>query len=1125
MVDTANATAPAKSVSAPPPAAPIPLARLLLTCMGFSVALGAWIGLSEANRLIGQVAVAGSAFDATSVYGPGTVARPWAWTSALPAIEVWRAGWASRGSGFTIIDGLQAHLMFDLIFIAGYTLALLALLPKVDWARPARRLVIAVAAVDVIEDGLAWLVLPRLIVQPAGSGADGWLGVLHSVTVLKWLTILALLVALVQIGVTRSSVREGARRVAVGLKFQRYPLVVVAVLALFFVTTSGEVGDQLPDVQRAWLDAPTGWVHALAAGAAIALVAAGTLYLSRRRAYRYAELVWAVPKVRAGTRQPEDGDGRSPSKYGGWIAAGSAAYAIGVGGWASEHGQSVWLAIIFGLLPIAVLAALFVWRRTLLPFSGKAWLTLLVGVGAWLLAPLTFALGVTISWARFATVVTIPSVLLTASAVLEDKRGDRDWMTVRLNRNRDEPGYVVVVRTGEAITAAVVTVTGVGLIRSFTAPAIILGSSNAAAGVVLGFVLAAAMWPLLWRPRHLAATRAVENVPTPTDQPTLFVARGSLWWWLGAAALAVNWVLAVWLLVNPITVTSALGVVATVMVAVGALTSLLGLAALATQRTLPWAVFRPFKLQATPVLSILIVIGVVAASVATLDVHHDVASTPPPAGTPTPAQRPDLRAAFTGWLADRASVQERCGMPVTVPARAGTGPRPVRATPLVLVAAAGGGIRAAWWTVNGLTTLGDDMGDCARAAILASSGVSGGSVGLAIADRAPDPTAAVGAIASPDALSSAVTGLLQTDLLSGMTGINLPPVGWPARQPADRAAFMQQTWEHNIPQLTQSFLAPGSGAAGQLLLNSTSVTSKCRALVATMAVAANPAPAPQAAQAHEQPATADSPDCTALTASDTGLLPDSYDLLTAYTNPSPRAGNVLADCRQALSVATAAMLSARFPYVTPTGVMPACNGLAADQFVDGGYAEDTSLGTVADLAPAVMALVRDHNARVLAGTATDPGAQLLVVPYVLWLENHFRLDIRQPHPSGEPELLAPIQTQAAAAQMGDATALLQRLTAALQDWSSCAADDPSCPTAVQGINAAWPARTIIVAPNSAPRVEAPLGWVLSQTSQQSLEQSLIDARRACAPTAEPGCPSGVGHLDDLRASLRGLPAG
>ena len=107
-----------------------------------------------------------------------------------------------------------------------------------------------------------------------------------------------------------------------------------------------------------------------------------------------------------------------------------------------------------------------------------------------------------------------------------------------------------------------------------------------------------------------------------------------------------------------------------------------------------------------------------------------------------------------------------------------------------------------------------------------------------------------------------------------------------------------------------------------------------------------------------------------------GLLGRARSGLPAVSLDLPE---VYGGCTPALSWATAALLSARFPTLTPAGRFPggasSRGGAQPDcedpspgplQLVDGGYAERTGLGTLSDLAPELMGAVRRWNAAAVA---------------------------------------------------------------------------------------------------------------------------------------------------------------
>ena len=92
-----------------------------------------------------------------------------------------------------------------------------------------------------------------------------------------------------------------------------------------------------------------------------------------------------------------------------------------------------------------------------------------------------------------------------------------------------------------------------------------------------------------------------------------------------------------------------------------------------------------------------------------------------------------LAGSLQQWLAD--PLTRSCA--VAAPPGATAGAPVVRVEPLVLVAASGGGIRAAWWAVHMMTMLAGTQ--CGRHGVFAVSSVSGGSVGMGVLATSPHP--------------------------------------------------------------------------------------------------------------------------------------------------------------------------------------------------------------------------------------------------------------------------------------------------------------------------------------------------------------------------------------------------
>jgi hypothetical protein len=122
---------------------------------------------------------------------------------------------------------------------------------------------------------------------------------------------------------------------------------------------------------------------------------------------------------------------------------------------------------------------------------------------------------------------------------------------------------------------------------------------------------------------------------------------------------------------------------------------------------------------------------------------------------------------------------------------------------------------------------------------------------------------------------------------------------------------------------------------------------------------------------------------------------------------------------------TAAMLSARFPIVTPAGRLPQASGCdSRAQLVDGGYANGPGLGTLADLAPEITETIRRLN--------TEPESDPPYVPIVVYMRNSSGFDMTSSVADLTAEPLVPLVAYAAKAKQLTDRVRLQRLSATLQ---------------------------------------------------------------------------------------------
>ncbi|HEX4583742.1 MAG TPA: patatin-like phospholipase family protein [Burkholderiaceae bacterium] len=274
--------------------------------------------------------------------------------------------------------------------------------------------------------------------------------------------------------------------------------------------------------------------------------------------------------------------------------------------------------------------------------------------------------------------------------------------------------------------------------------------------------------------------------------------------------------------------------------------------------------------------------------------------------------------------------------------------------PLVIVATSGGGLRAAYWTATVLGALQDADPDFSRY-VFGISGVSGGSLGAAVfvtllaeADEldisricATDGRSrgmiecAGQAVLAQDFLAPVGAALLFPDLMQKFLPIF--PNG------RDRAAALERSWERawgraGLSQnawadrnFTSLWSAAGAGAPA-LLLNGTYVESGKRIITSNLRIQQS-------------------------------VFNDAYDVFDDLIHVD-------------VPISTAALNSARFPYLCPAGTLRTRGKLDRHgHIVDGGYFEDSGAVTARELLRGVLQeLAREgRKARpVLIQISDDP---------------------------------------------------------------------------------------------------------------------------------------------------------
>lgn len=280
------------------------------------------------------------------------------------------------------------------------------------------------------------------------------------------------------------------------------------------------------------------------------------------------------------------------------------------------------------------------------------------------------------------------------------------------------------------------------------------------------------------------------------------------------------------------------------------------------------------------------------------------------------------------------------------------GPAP---PPMVVVATAGGATRAALWTATVLGLAQDRLADRQLSFyehIYALSGVSGGAVGLAFTvahmrERAARPALASKSLAelglvslAPDFLSGVVAGMMFTDLIYAI----VPVVPFP-----DRAEALEVGWEYGWRlaygkgQKTRGLdtpfpdvraygpETPCDKAGPVLLLNGTHEESGRRIVTANVQV---------------EPET----------------FIDAVDFDALADGP--------------IRLSTAALNTARFPYVSPAGTLykPAGQGVSTAHILDGGYYENYGAQTAGEVLKAAEKIIPDAAVKpivVLISSDTD----------------------------------------------------------------------------------------------------------------------------------------------------------
>jgi hypothetical protein len=577
-----------------------------------------------------------------------------------------------------------------------------------------------------------------------------------------------------------------------------------------------------------------------------------------------------------------------------------------------------------------------------------------------------------------------------------------EWPAGRKNTH-SAAQKLLIRRRARALSAAVVAVTGLGCVRAFTEPVYLLAPFKTTTwwAHAIGLVAAAAVavvGTLLW----YGLLRRLDD--DDSEQRTATDPRRQEWrYWLVAIPLfalaAATWLSELW-------VPRAMGAFGVLCLFFAVATICAAEISHVVERQVPMRAFRALGLTRTPAFA-LAGIWFIIGSAADPGGYHDVRRIDRDPVTPT-----DLRSAFADWAGGPG-----CN-------RGGA------AVPMLLVANAGGGIRAAYWTasvVERLLAEGPCRGEDRFAPVFAASGISGGSLGLITVASPPEQVTAAEALGA-DHLAPSLSRLLFADAPQSLLGFGGP----------DRAELLERSWEDQNATLERRFSTLGRPPV--LLLNGTTVETGCRFSVSQVETGAEPAGA---------------------------MVPDCRASAEYVAGPAPAVATLDLDdflcAREDVRRSTAALLSARFPFVSPSGRVEQCGPpegkpAAVTHVVDGGYLDRTGAAAILDLWRALEPEVEARN----GSSAT------CVIPVFIQIDNTY-----QPggvaRPAGRrEELIAPLATYLAVNANRESAVM----TSVTVEFTGAGR------------------RFFQFAPSKRPGVEAPLGWVLSGAAKHDLDEQL-----------------------------------
>lgn len=532
------------------------------------------------------------------------------------------------------------------------------------------------------------------------------------------------------------------------------------------------------------------------------------------------------------------------------------------------------------------------------------------------------------------------------------------------------------------------------------------------------------------------------------------------------------------LLIDPVATGRSIGALALFLVLLAGLAGLAGWLTRWSDQIRPPTLFRQLNMQRIPVFAMLgvwLVLGQVFLDRSDHAIRSDIELTTPgdvlPSGcSEQPPVAPTIEQAWSWWLATNGLTDDyltRVASDGTVDDEGEVDERDENDSerlgyPVILVAASGGGIRAAWWAAAVMGRLADEAGeaciggppqDFAARQIFAASGISGGSLGLA---------AHQGAVAGGTTIDPSMNWVdhpLGQDHLSPplawFTYVETPRsmLGFPFAR--DRAEVMENSWEE---PWANSSLELGLRATWRafpqlplLAINGATVSDGCRVLLSVLNVDTDPSdcrprdPATEAEMAEQRMDTTDDGSASS-TKVERLPLAETYSM-----------HNLVCPDRD-LRLSTSALLSARFPLISPAGRMEGCDNGRTIEIVDGGYRDANGAETAYDLWQRIEPMIRSYN--------DDPTSNRCLVPMFVQIDDDFRLRAPVQISGRWPPLLAP------------AKAILEARGA------QSTAGDFDIRSAIPSVD------RITIEPTAAPGVHPSLGWSLSKTTRTKMKTQI-----------------------------------